>query len=379
MADLEAVLADVSYLMAMEKSKCTPAARASKKIILPDPSVRSVMHKYLEKKGEVNFDKIFNQMLVSVYCKLQNMCVLSKLLLHVCSQKSHGYILFGALQLGHKTNFPHDLTDFFCGKQNNTCVAIEASIRGIQSAKDGLKHYNYQCNTVSFTKNFITKGHGAHKLYLFRLEEEKRIEVERKKQDCPATHRLNECRGTCNEILTSQGDERLPLRTGRVVSTPSYLHQDWESGYHTILLASGLGDALMDQEENFEINKIKQNRVCFEPDHLQPPITVNPDQPILDSSSVRVIAADMLLNTGLPLSYSGYSRYNLTSIPPSAMNPPVYNAPTMLCVDCILTQVQRLCNVVSRLYLDASTACLDCTLTQVQRVWTVHLKQVQRV
>ncbi|GLH01043.1 Serine/threonine-protein kinase Warts [Gryllus bimaculatus] len=61
MADLEAVLADVSYLMAMEKSKCTPAARASKKIILPDPSVRSVMHKYLEKKNEVNFDKIFHQ------------------------------------------------------------------------------------------------------------------------------------------------------------------------------------------------------------------------------------------------------------------------------------------------------------------------------
>lgn len=37
MADLEAVLADVSYLMAMEKSKCTPAARASKKLTLPDP------------------------------------------------------------------------------------------------------------------------------------------------------------------------------------------------------------------------------------------------------------------------------------------------------------------------------------------------------
>ena len=63
MADLEAVLADVSYLMAMEKSKCTPAARASKKIILPDPSVRSVMIKYLEKTGEINFDKIFNQRL----------------------------------------------------------------------------------------------------------------------------------------------------------------------------------------------------------------------------------------------------------------------------------------------------------------------------
>lgn len=41
MADLEAVLADVSYLMAMEKSKCTPAARASKKIILPDPRLVS--------------------------------------------------------------------------------------------------------------------------------------------------------------------------------------------------------------------------------------------------------------------------------------------------------------------------------------------------
>ena len=36
--------------------------RASKKIILPDPSVRSVMIKYLE-KGEMSFDKIFNQRL----------------------------------------------------------------------------------------------------------------------------------------------------------------------------------------------------------------------------------------------------------------------------------------------------------------------------
>lgn len=45
MADLEAVLADVSYLMAMEKSKSTPAARASKKIMLPDP--RWVQNKYI--------------------------------------------------------------------------------------------------------------------------------------------------------------------------------------------------------------------------------------------------------------------------------------------------------------------------------------------
>uniref|UniRef100_A0A8C3TBP0 G protein-coupled receptor kinase n=1 Tax=Chelydra serpentina TaxID=8475 RepID=A0A8C3TBP0_CHESE len=61
MADLEAVLADVSYLMAMEKSKSTPAARASKKISLPEPSIRSVMQKYLEERGELTFDKIFNQ------------------------------------------------------------------------------------------------------------------------------------------------------------------------------------------------------------------------------------------------------------------------------------------------------------------------------
>nr|AAR19398.1 rhodopsin kinase [Loligo forbesii] len=61
MADLEAVLADVSYLMAMEKSKSSPAARASKKIVLPDPSIRSVMHKHLLKNGVVTFDHIFDQ------------------------------------------------------------------------------------------------------------------------------------------------------------------------------------------------------------------------------------------------------------------------------------------------------------------------------
>ncbi|KAK6967327.1 Beta-adrenergic receptor kinase 2 [Biomphalaria glabrata] len=72
MADLEAVLADVSYLMAMEKSKSTPAARASKKIVLPDPSVRSVMHKHLQKVNEVTFDKIFNQRLVELTIRLKS-------------------------------------------------------------------------------------------------------------------------------------------------------------------------------------------------------------------------------------------------------------------------------------------------------------------
>ncbi|KAI0231147.1 hypothetical protein LSAT2_018477 [Lamellibrachia satsuma] len=76
MADLEAVLADVSYLMAMEKSKSAPAARASKKIVLPDPSVRSIMHKHLEKMGEVTFDNIFNQKLGYLIFKdfCENVC-----------------------------------------------------------------------------------------------------------------------------------------------------------------------------------------------------------------------------------------------------------------------------------------------------------------
>ncbi|CAG2053894.1 unnamed protein product [Timema podura] len=43
---------------------------------------------------------------------------------------------------------------------------------GLQSTKDGLKRYNYQCNTVSVTKNFIKKGRRAHKLYVAGLKEE---------------------------------------------------------------------------------------------------------------------------------------------------------------------------------------------------------------
>nr|CAD7194114.1 unnamed protein product [Timema douglasi] len=54
---------------------------------------------------------------------------------------------------------------------NRTCLS-EASIRGMQVTKDRLIHYNYQSSTVSFTKNFIEKGRGIHKLYLAGLEEE---------------------------------------------------------------------------------------------------------------------------------------------------------------------------------------------------------------
>uniref|UniRef100_K7EVJ5 Ig-like domain-containing protein n=1 Tax=Pongo abelii TaxID=9601 RepID=K7EVJ5_PONAB len=38
MADLEAVVADASYLMATEKSKATPATHACKRTVLPEPS-----------------------------------------------------------------------------------------------------------------------------------------------------------------------------------------------------------------------------------------------------------------------------------------------------------------------------------------------------
>ena len=43
MADLEAVLADVSYLMAMEKSKSSPGTRAVKRMQLPDPRLVVVL------------------------------------------------------------------------------------------------------------------------------------------------------------------------------------------------------------------------------------------------------------------------------------------------------------------------------------------------
>lgn len=55
MADLEKVLANVGYLIAIDKSK------ASKKILLPDPSVRSVMWRHMSKTGDIAFDSIFDQ------------------------------------------------------------------------------------------------------------------------------------------------------------------------------------------------------------------------------------------------------------------------------------------------------------------------------
>ncbi|KAL7063862.1 hypothetical protein AAHC03_05543 [Spirometra sp. Aus1] len=64
MSDLESVLADVSYLMAMEKSK-TAASKAPKKHMIPDSSVRSVIDAYLKKMKRTDFDIIFNERIVS--------------------------------------------------------------------------------------------------------------------------------------------------------------------------------------------------------------------------------------------------------------------------------------------------------------------------
>ncbi|KAM3175803.1 hypothetical protein ACTXT7_007818 [Hymenolepis weldensis] len=64
MSDLEAVLADVSYLMAMEKSK-TVATKAPKKNMIPDSSIRSVMMIYLKRQGKISFENIFQERLDS--------------------------------------------------------------------------------------------------------------------------------------------------------------------------------------------------------------------------------------------------------------------------------------------------------------------------
>jgi beta-adrenergic-receptor kinase len=60
MADLEAVLADVSYLMAMERSKA-PAAKTIKKLTLPDSSIHNVVHLHFRQEGTYLFETIHSQ------------------------------------------------------------------------------------------------------------------------------------------------------------------------------------------------------------------------------------------------------------------------------------------------------------------------------
>ena len=61
MADLEAVLQDVSYLMAMEKSRSGSKLAMTKKVSLPDPSIHCVMDTFFEQEGIRTFKYIYNQ------------------------------------------------------------------------------------------------------------------------------------------------------------------------------------------------------------------------------------------------------------------------------------------------------------------------------
>lgn len=61
----------------------------------------------------------------------------------------------------------------------------ESSLNAIQTIKDGLKKFENCCHKVPLTTDFIKKGMVAHKAYLSRLEEEKRLKsdlAEKKRQ-----------------------------------------------------------------------------------------------------------------------------------------------------------------------------------------------------
>nr|CAD7439689.1 unnamed protein product [Timema bartmani] len=73
----------------------------------------------------------------------------------------------------HPTEIRTSISPSSTAELNTTSALVNyATEAGMQSTKDGLKHYNYQCNTVSVMKNFIKKGRRAHKLYVAGLEEE---------------------------------------------------------------------------------------------------------------------------------------------------------------------------------------------------------------
>lgn len=63
MADLESVLQDVSYLMAMEKSKSGSKLAVTKKVALPDASVHCVVDMHLTKRKKRSFKSIYSQQL----------------------------------------------------------------------------------------------------------------------------------------------------------------------------------------------------------------------------------------------------------------------------------------------------------------------------
>ena len=62
MADLEAVLADVSYLMAMEKSKSSiNSTKNGRRLTLPDRDSSNVIKRFLEDRGDLTFDRVFEE------------------------------------------------------------------------------------------------------------------------------------------------------------------------------------------------------------------------------------------------------------------------------------------------------------------------------
>ncbi|CAG5088507.1 Oidioi.mRNA.OKI2018_I69.PAR.g11869.t1.cds [Oikopleura dioica] len=74
MADLEAVLADVSYLMAMEKSKSsTSSTKNGRRLTLPDRDSAHVIRRYLTERDLLQFHKVFNERLgfelFAAFCK----------------------------------------------------------------------------------------------------------------------------------------------------------------------------------------------------------------------------------------------------------------------------------------------------------------------
>ena len=68
MADLEAVLQDVSYLMAMEKSRSGSKLAVTKKVALPDPSIHCVMDTFFKEEGIRTFEYVYSQQIGEYYC-----------------------------------------------------------------------------------------------------------------------------------------------------------------------------------------------------------------------------------------------------------------------------------------------------------------------
>nr|CAD7265799.1 unnamed protein product [Timema shepardi] len=143
---------------------------------------------------------------------------------------------------------------------NRTCLS-EASISAIQSTKDGLKHYNYQCHTVPFMKDFVKNGCGAHKLYLARLEEEKRIEAERKKQEQEDKDKIKQ---QSTEVLNclSRALKLFKLTEFKSIVLPLFEEITWSEVKKRIVkekktfTVQSLTDLLINQVKRLEVDEL---------------------------------------------------------------------------------------------------------------------------